>query len=167
MRITQLAKQFGVSRFTIYRWAKKGIIPSIQLPSGRHILGTAAEIAEMQAPITNNAAIYLYIPLPETIDTEGEIAKLNAFANANGFNIDETVIEGSSYDTYLRKQLLRLLSKPTLRTILTTRQSLPPGWKFLSTALAASGRRLIVADAEKHHEREYRWQTHQTRFAVG
>ena len=167
MRITELAKQYGVSRFTVYRWAKKGVIPSVRLPSGRHILGTAAEIAKMQAPITNNAAIYLYIPLPEPLDTEAEIAKLNIFADANGFTVDETVIEGSSYDTYLRKQLLRLLSKPTLRTIITTLQSLPNGWKFMSTALAASGRRLIVADAEKHHEREYRWQSHQTRFAAG
>lgn len=123
MRITELAKQYGVSRFTVYRWAKKGIIPSVQLPSGRHILGTAEEITEMQAPITNNAALYIYLPLPETIDTEVEISKLKLFADANNFTIDETVIEGSSHDQYLRKQLLRLLSKPTLRTIITTHQS--------------------------------------------
>lgn len=163
MRINELAKQLGVSRFTVYRWAKKGLIPSMQTPGGRHILGTAEEIAAMQAPITDNATLYLYFPLPETIDTEVEIAQLKTFAATNEFTVDQTIIEGSYEDRYLRKQLLKLLSQPTLRTIITNRQSLPDGWKFMSTALASAGRRFIVADADKHHEREYRYQSHQTR----
>ncbi|CDH47550.1 helix-turn-helix domain-containing protein [Candidatus Contendibacter odensensis] len=163
MKVTELAKKLGVHRTTVTLWIKQGIIPATRTPGGKHIIGSAEELKAWQEPLTNNAALYLYYPLPETLDTESEVTKLRFFAEANGFTIDETVIEGSSHDQYLRKQLLRLLSKPTLRTILTTRQSLPHGWKFMSTALAAAGRRLIIADAEKHHEREYRWQSHQTR----
>ena len=72
-------------------------------------------------------------------------------------------MEGSCNDSYLRKQLLKILSQPTLRAIITNSQSLPNGWKYMSTSLAAAGRRFIIADAEKHHEREYRYQSHQTR----
>jgi excisionase family DNA binding protein len=163
MRVNQLAEQFGVHRTTVTRWAKKGLIPSVQTPGGRYILGTAEQVAAMQSPITNNATLYLYYPLPETLDTHAEMAKLQAFADANRFTVDQTVMEGSGYDQYLRKQLLRLLSQPTLRTIITNHRSLPQGWKFMSTALAAAGRRFIVVDADKASDFEYRYQSHQTR----
>lgn len=163
MRVQQLAQQLGIHRTTVYRWAKKGLIPSVKTPGGRHILGTQEQITAMQAPITNNCALYLYWPLPERMDTQAEMQKLQAFADENDFTVDETVIEGSGYDQYLRKQLLRLLSQPTLRTIITNTRSLPSGWKFMSTALAASGRRFLVMDAEKVSDFEYRYQSSQTR----
>jgi excisionase family DNA binding protein len=163
MRVTELAAILGVHRTTVTGWIKKGLIPATRTPGGKHIIGSLEQLQARQAPITNNATLYIYFPLPEVIDTEAEIAKLKAFAAANEFTVDQTIIEGSYEDRYLRKQLLKLLSQPTLRTIITNRQSLPDGWKFMSTALAASGRRFIVADAEKHHERQYRYQSHQTR----
>lgn len=163
MKVTELARKLGVHRTTVTGWIKKGMIPAARTPGGKHIIGSPERLQAWYAPITHNATLYLYYPLPETIDTEAELATLTAFAEANEFTVDQTVIEGSANDRYLRKQLLKLLSQPTLRTIITNQRSLPHGWKFMSTALAAAGRRLLVADAEKASDVEYRYQTHQTR----
>ncbi len=161
MQVNQLAQQLGVHRTTVTRWIKQGIVPAVRTPGGRHIIGSYEEIAAMQTPITDRATLYIYIPLPEWIDREAEISKLQKFAEAHHFSIHETVIEGSHEDSMLRKQLLRLLSQPTLRTIITNRQSLPLGWKFLATALAAAGRRFIVADAKKPSDVCYKYQSKQ------
>ena len=129
-------------------WAKDGTmpVPVVQTPSGSWL------VIEPEAPVVGCVAACCRVSsADQKPDLERQVACVVLGATWQGLAVSEVVTEVGSGLNGPRRKLHRILSDPTVTVIVVEdRDRLARfGVEHLEAALSASGRRLIVLDAEE------------------
>ncbi len=113
MRLSQYAKQMGVSYKTAFRWWKAGKLDAYQLDTGTMIV---REPARGEAPI--NVALYARVAsTDQKEDVERQMQRLKDYAAAKGYHVTKTVSELASGLNDSRPKFLKLLTDSSIDVI--------------------------------------------------
>lgn len=152
MKLSQYAKQQGVSYRTALRWFKAGTINGYQAPSGTIIVATN-EQPTLQA---QKVAIYARVSSTENksnLDSQAE--RLVAYCTAKGHQIAKVVKEIGSGVNDSRPKFLSLLEDQSISLIVVEHKDRGTrfGFRYIETLLKASGREIeVVNQAENGTE---------------
>lgn len=146
MKLSAWAKKQGVTYHTAWRWFRDGRLPvrAVQMPSG-------AIIVHEDVPAYTEDTVVIYARVSSSdqkADGERQVERLNLFAAARGYRVAQVVREIGSGLNGKRKLLLRLLADKEVRVVLVEHRDRLArfGFEFIEAALAAQGRRILVAD---------------------
>ncbi|WP_328663368.1 IS607 family transposase [Streptomyces sp. NBC_00328] len=145
MRLSEWARQQGVSYQTAWRWVRDGkmAVPVRQAPSGTWL------VDEVAAPSSGRVVAYCRVSsADQRADLDRQAARVVSGANGLGLAVAEVVAEVGSGLNGRRRKLHRLLADPgTAVIVVEHRDRLARfGVEHLEAALSASGRRMVVLD---------------------
>ena len=141
MKLSQYAKQAGVTYKTAWRWYKSGELDAYQTATGTIIVRDKAE----EKPLTGRVALYARVSsVGQREDLERQRQRLRDYATAKGYQVAQEVIEIASGLNDHRPKLARLLKDRTIGTILVeNRDRLTRfGSYYIETLLEGQGRRV-------------------------
>jgi len=145
MKLAEWARVNGVHPQTAYRWFRQDTMP---VPARRLASGTIL----VDAPggqLGGRAVVYARVSAhDQRADLDRQVARLTAWATGQGVSVAEVVTEVGPATSGRRPRLKRLLADPQVRMIVVERRDRLArfGVEYLEAALAAQGRRLVVAD---------------------
>ncbi|MFU8853321.1 IS607 family transposase [Micromonospora sp. SL1-18] len=147
MKLSDWAREQGVTYQTAWRWAKDGKmpVPVRQVPSGTWIVQEAPAAA-------GRVVAYCRVSSSEQkSDLDRQTARGVEGANAQGLAVAEIVTEVGSGLNGKRRKLHRLLADPGVAVIVVEHKDRLArfGVEHLQAALAATGRRLVVLDPDE------------------
>lgn len=157
MKLSDWAKQQGVSYRTAWRWFKDGRVKGRQMDTGTILVDEPApRTARPSASDFPEAAIYARVSASENksnLDAQAE--RVGAFCAASGLRVVHVVKEIGSGVNDHRPKLLKLLADETVHTIVVEHKDRLTrfGFNYLETLLAMQGRRIVVIN-EAGGERE-------------
>ncbi|WP_344289135.1 IS607 family transposase [Streptomyces synnematoformans] len=145
MKLSEWARQQGVSYQTAWRWVKDGRmpVPVRQAPSGTWL------VDEPVVQVAGRVVAYCRVSSSDQkTDLERQAARVVAGANRQGLAVAEIVTEVGSGLNGRRSKLHRLLSDPEAAVIVVEHRDRLArfGVEHLEAVMSASGRRLIVLD---------------------
>ncbi|WP_234533763.1 IS607 family transposase [Streptomyces shenzhenensis] len=148
MKLSEWARQQGVSYQTAWRWVKDGKmpVPVRQAPSGTWLV---AEPAPAVSAASGRVVAYCRVSsADQKADLDRQAARVVAGANGLGLAVAEVVAEVGSGLNGRRRKLQRLLSDPQTAVIVVEHRDRLArfGVEHLEAVLSASGRRLVVLD---------------------
>src|SRR6266702_4249479 len=153
MKLSQYAKQQGISYRTALRWWQAGIIKGYQSPTGTIIV---TEEKPQEAHVVQRVAIYARVSSPEHRPNLGrQMERLENYCAAKGYQIAAAVKEIASGVNDARPKFLALLRDPTITLIVVEHQDRATrfGFGYLETLLEMQGRRFEVVNlAENDRE---------------
>src|SRR6266487_1589515 len=141
MKLSQYAKQVGVSYKTAYRWYKAGTLDAYQTETGIIIVRDKHD----EKPLTGRIALYARVSsLDQKEDLERQIQRLKDYAAAKGYQVSKEVTEIASGLNDQRPKLAKLLADVSIGTIIVeNRDRLTRfGSHYIETLLQAQGRHL-------------------------
>jgi putative resolvase len=144
MKLSTWARKQGVSYRTAWRWFKEGKLPVIAEQTK-----TGTILIKDEITVPNSAAIYARVSSSDQKkDLDQQIARLVLFANKNGLVVAHTITEIGSGLNGHRPKLMKLLTNSNIKIILVEHRDrlMRFGAEYVESALAAQGRKLIVAD---------------------
>lgn len=146
MKLSEWARQQGVSYRTAWNWFRAGVlpVPARQLPTGT-ILVDVPGLGEDEGTV----AIYARVSSSDQqSDLDGQVARVARHLNERGMAVARTVTEVGSGLNGRRRKLVALLADPTVKVIAVEhRERLARfGIEYLEAALAAQGRRIVVVE---------------------
>jgi putative resolvase len=151
MKLSQYAKQQGISYRTAFRWWQAGQIKGYQAPSGTIIV-----TAEEPTITTDKVAIYARVSTRERKDhLERQVERLCSYCEARGYQISQIVKEIASGVNDSRPKLLSLLKDTSITRIVVEHKDRLTrfGFHYLETLLETQGRTIEVVNlAENDHE---------------
>ncbi len=136
----------GVSKFTAYRWFRKGTLSAPAERVGKLIV-VNVDVAERES-----ARTVLYARVwshDQRSDQDRQVARLTDWATRPGMAIAEVVVEVGSGMNGIRRRLARLLADATATMVVGEHRDRLArfGVEHLEAALSAQGRRIVVVDA--------------------
>ena len=151
MKLSEWAKKQGISYRTAWRWFKDGNIPvgvkMEQMPTATIV------VREMSSPVplTHGQNVGLYARVSSSDqknDLDGQLGRLVAYANSQGWTVTRAVTEVGSGVNGHRPKLMKLLSDPEVSAIVVEHRDrlMRFGAEYVESALASQGRKLIVVD---------------------
>lgn len=149
MKLSQYAKQQGISYRTALRWFRAGTIEGYQAPTGT-IIVTAGEAPPAMRP--GKVAIYARVSSAEhkkdKEHLERQAARLTEYCAARGYQMAQVVKEIDSGANDSRPKLLALLKDTAMtRIVVEHRDRLTRfGFHYLQTLLEAQGRQVEVVN---------------------
>jgi putative resolvase len=141
MKLSQYAKQNGISYKTAWRWYKAGTLDAYQTETGTVIVRDKADVK----PLTGRIALYARVSsLGQKEDLERQIQRLKDYAAAKGYQVSKEVTEIASGLNDKRPKLEKLLADTSIGTIVVeNRDRLTRfGSHYIETLLQAQGRHL-------------------------
>src|SRR6266567_9180329 len=141
MKLSQYAKQVGVSYKTAYRWYKAGTLDAYQTETGIIIVRDKHD----EKPLTGRIALYARVSsLGQKEDLERQIQRLKDYAAAKGYQVSKVVTEIASGLNDQHPKLEKLLADTSIGTIVVeNRDRLTRfGSHYIETLLEAQGRHL-------------------------
>ncbi len=152
MKLSQYAKQVGVSYKTAYRWYKAGTLDAYQTPTGIIIVRDKHD----EKPLTGRIALYARVSsLEQKEDLERQIQRLKDYAAAKGYQVAKEITEIASGLNEKRPKLEKLLADMSIGTIIVeNRDRLTRfGFHYIETLMEAQGRHLeMVFQSETGEE---------------
>jgi putative resolvase len=153
MKLSQYAKQQGISYRTALRWWKAGLIKGYQATTGTIIV---TDEPPQEAHAVQRVAIYARVSSREhRPNLERQMERLEDYCAARGYQIATAVKEIASGVNDARPKFLALLSDPSITTIVVEHQDRATrfGFRYLETLLGLAGRRIEVMNlAENDRE---------------
>ena len=153
MKLSDYAKQAGVSYQTAWRWWKSGALKGYQLPSGTIIVNVSDANPIKQDPIVCIYARVSSIENKDSLDEQAE--RLTQYSIAKGYQIYKIVKEvGSGLDDN-RQQLANILTDKNYNILLVEhRDSLARfSVNYIKILLEELGKSLeVVNEAENGHD---------------
>ncbi len=152
MKLSEYARQQGISYRTAFRWWQAGQIPGYQAATGTIIVHEPKE--SRAAP--QRVAIYARISSAEiqpSLDSQAE--RLAAYCAAKGYQVSKIVKEVGSGVNDARPKLLALLEDQAITLIVVEHMDRAArfGFRYLDTLLKSQGRSIeVVNQAENDHE---------------
>jgi predicted site-specific integrase-resolvase len=151
MKLSQYAKQQGISYRTAFRWWQAGQIKGYQVPSGTIIV-----TPEEPTVTTEKVAIYARVSTRERKDNlDRQVERLSSYCAAKGYQISLSVKEIASGVNDSRPKLLSLLKDTSITRIVVEHKDRLTrfGFRYLETLLETQGRIIEVVNlAENDHE---------------
>jgi putative resolvase len=146
MKLSAWAEREGIHYMTAWRWWKAGKlpVPAYQTPSG-------SILVELAVPGSQPGRTVVYTRVSshdQRADLDRQLARLTRWAAQEGLQVAEVVAEVGSGLNGRRTKLRRLLADPAVTTIVVEHRDRLArfGVEQLDAALAAHGRRVLVAD---------------------
>ncbi|MER5915301.1 IS607 family transposase [Streptomyces sp. NPDC001982] len=145
MKLSEWARQQGVSYQTAWRWVKDGKmpVPVRQAPSGTWL------VDEPAVQVSGRAVAYCRVSsADQKAGLDRQAARVVAGANRQGLAVSEVVTEVGSGLGGRRRELHRILADPGAAVIVVEHRDRLArfGVGHLEAVLSASGRRLVVLD---------------------
>jgi len=145
VNLKQWAERQGVSYATARRWFADGT-----LPVQAHRVGGLILIGEPAVPDkAGSAVVYAQVSsADQRPDLDRQVSRVTAWATGQGVPVDRVVTEVGSALNGKRRKFLALLRDPSVSTIVVERRDRFArfGAEYVTAALAASGRKLLVVD---------------------
>jgi putative resolvase len=141
MKLSQYAKQQGISYKTAWRWYKAGQLDAYQTPTGMVVVRDPKEVR----PVTWRIALYARVSsLGQKEDLDRQVQRLKDYAAAKGYQVSKEVTEIASGLNDQRPKLEKLLADTSIGTIIVeNRDRLTRfGSHYIETLLQAQGRHL-------------------------
>jgi len=141
MKLSQYAKQVGVSYKTAYRWYRAGSLDAYQTPTGIIIVRDRHD----EKPLTGRIALYARVSSAgQKEDLDRQLQRLKDYAAAKGYQVSKEVVEIASGLNDTRPKLEKLLADTSIGTIVVeNRDRLTRfGSHYIETLLKAQGRHL-------------------------
>ena len=147
MKLSEWAAQQGVHHQTAWRWWKAGTlpVPARQLASGTILVDVPAAAAGS----AGRTAVYARVSSHDQhAELDRQVSRAVRWASAQRLAVDEVVTEVGSGLNGRRPKLARLLADAQTTTIVVERRDRLArfGVEHVQAALAAHGRRVLVAD---------------------
>ena len=145
MKLAEWAHANGVHPQTAYRWFREDRMP---VPARRLASGTIWVDA---VPADGSGRVVVYARVSscdQRHDLDRQVARLTGWATANGHTVGEVVTEVGSGLNGKRAKLRRILSDPSASVVIVEHRDRLArfGTEHLEAALAAHGRKVVVAD---------------------
>lgn len=158
MKLSQYARQQGISYRTALRWFRAGAIKGYQAPTGTIIV----DEGETRPTRPEKVAIYARVSSPEhREDLERQAVRLTDYCAARGYQVAQVVKEVASGVDESRPKLLALLTDTGVTRIVVERRDRLTrfGFPYLEALLQAQGRtievvNLAVAENDKNDEED-------------
>src|SRR5713101_8882900 len=151
MKLSQYAKQQGISYRTALRWFRDGTIQGYQAPSGTIIV---TEREPMQA--VQKVAIYARVSSAEhRANLERQAERLTQYCTARGYQVAQVVKEIASGVNDSRPKLLSLLKDTSITLLVVEHKDRLTrfGFRYIETLLELQGRKIeVVHVAENDKE---------------
>lgn len=144
MKLSQWAKQQGITYTTAWRWFRAGKLPVEALQTE-----TGTILVKQPEPKEGLVAIYARVSSPDQkADLERQVARLVVYANQKGLPVHKTVTEIGSGINGRRQKLLSLLRDSSVSTIIVEHRDrlMRFGSEYVEAALTAEGRKIVVVD---------------------
>jgi putative resolvase len=150
MKLSDWAAQQGVHYQTAWRWWKRGTlpVPARQLPSGTILVEVPAAAPHTRGRLVVDARVSSH---DQRAELDRQVARAVGWASEQHLAVDQVVTEVGSGLNGRRPRLARLLADARVATIVVEHRDrlARVGVEHLEAALAAHGRRLLVADPEE------------------
>jgi predicted site-specific integrase-resolvase len=145
VNLKEWAASQGISYATARRWHESGKLPVPAYQAGRLIV-----IGEPSpAAVAGITAVYARVSsADQKPDLDRQVARVTAWVTAQNLPVDRTVTEVGSALNGHRRKFLALLRDPAVTAIAVEHRDRFArfGAEYVEAALAAQGRRLLVAD---------------------
>lgn len=141
MKLSQYAKQVGVSYKTAYRWYRAGSLDAYQTETGIIIVRDKHDVP----PVTGRIALYARVSsIGQKEDLERQVQRLKDYAAAKGYQVAKEVTEIASGLNDQRPKLEKLLADVSIGTIVVENRARLTrfGSHYIETLLTAQGRHL-------------------------
>lgn len=144
IKLSEWARREGISYLTAWRWWKTGRlpVPARQTPSGTILL-------DLPYPVQGRTVVYARVSSHDQRgDLACQVARVTASATEQGSSVDDVVTDiGSGLNGKFPK-FRRLLADASVATLIVGHRDRLAcfGVEYLEAALAAQGRRMVVAD---------------------
>ncbi len=147
MKLSEWARENGVSYRTALRWYHGGSlpVPAEQLPTGTILVYPAAN---RQATTTETVIYGRVSSADQKEDLARQVSRLKDYAAARGLRVKAVAEEIGSGLNGRRAKLVKLLSNPSVGTILVEHRDRLArfGVEYVEAALMSQGRSIIMAD---------------------
>jgi putative resolvase len=146
VKLAEWARVSGVHPQTAYRWFREDRMP---VPARRLDSGTIWVDSPQAADAAGRVVVYARVSShDQRADLDRQVARLADWATANGHAVAEVVREVGSGLNGERPKLRRVLSDPSATVVVVEHRDRLArfGGDHLEAALAAQGRRIVVAD---------------------
>jgi predicted site-specific integrase-resolvase len=142
MKLSEYARQIGVTYKTAYRMYKRGELDAYQLPSGTIVVN------EPDRPTGGNQiALYARVSShDQKADAGRQLERLRDYAAARGYQVNQEVLEIASGLNDQRPKFSNLLGNPDIGVILVEHKDRATrfGFNYIALLLQAQGRRIEV-----------------------
>jgi len=153
MKLSQYAKQQGISYSTALRWWHQGVIRGYQAPSGTIIVE-----AETKPPAPEErVAIYARVSSAEHKENlERQVERLVQYCTVRGYQVAQITKEIASGVNESRPKLLALLKdRQTSRIVVEHQDRLTRfGFRYLETLLELQGRTIEVVNVAENDQED-------------
>jgi putative resolvase len=152
MKLSQYAKQQGISYRTALRWFRTGAIKGYQAPSGTIIV----TVEEPQHTV-QKVAIYARVSTAShRANLERQVERLLHYCGARGYQISQVVKEIASGVNDSRPRLLGLLKETSITLIVVEHRDRLTrfGFHYLETLLETQGRKIEVVNVAEHDKED-------------
>lgn len=152
MKLSQYAKQQGISYRTALRWFRDGTIPGYQAPSGTIIV-----TERQQSQRVEKVAIYARVSSSEhRANLERQAERLSQYCTARGYQVAMVVKELGSGVNDSRPKLLSLLKDSSItRVVVEHRDRLTRfGFHYIDALFAIQGRVIEVVNPAENDKEE-------------
>lgn len=142
MRLSQYAKQMGVSYKTAFRWWKAGKLDAYQLGTGTVIVREPAQASEAKG-----VALYARVSsADQKEDLERQMQRLKDYAASRGYQVTKLVSELASGLNDRRPKFLKLLTDASIGVIVVEHRDRATrfGLTYIEQLMQMQGRRLEV-----------------------
>lgn len=144
VNLASWAESVGVNRHTAYRWFREGKLPVPAERVGRLIL-----VKTPAVPASSGVVVYARVSSKDQhADLDRQVARLATWASARDLPVCQVVCEVAPGFDGKRPKLRQVLSDPAARVIVVEHRDRLArfGVEDIEAALAAQGRRIVVAD---------------------
>lgn len=144
MKLSDYAKQTGVSYITAYRWFKSGQIDGYQMETGTIIVTEQDEEIKPQ-----KVAVYARVSSSENkANLDSQADRLVAYCAAKGWQVSQVVKEVGSGVNDTRPKVVKLLQDDSITLLVVEHKDRLTrfGFNYIETLLETQGRRIEVVN---------------------
>lgn len=145
MKLSVWARLQGVTYHTAYKWFRDGTlpVPAVQTETGTILVTPAATV--------DGGLVAVYARVSSADQADGlpaQVAAVTQWATEQGMSVDRVVTEVGSALNGARRKFLRLLGDPHVGVIVAEHRDRVCrfGFEYVSAALSANGRKILVVD---------------------